>query len=55
MVKLEQYLAPRVEEIELSIETPIAGSPVLIAITMSGPELRDPISLTSDEYSSVFE
>lgn len=55
MVKQEKYLTPEVEEIELSIESAIAGSPTLIAITMTGDNLRDPITLTSDEYNSIFE
>ena len=43
------------EVLELATESVIAGSPTLLVITMTGQDLRDPISLTSSEYSSIFD
>ena len=55
MIKEETYIAPKVDVIDLFTEAPIASSPFLAMITMTGSDLRDPISITSDEYTSIFE
>ena len=49
------YVCPQMEVLELATESVIAGSPTLLVITMTGQDLRDPISLTSSEYSSIFD
>jgi len=53
MVKQEKYLTPEVEEIELSIEFPIASSIVLY--TMIGTDFsEDPVVLTDDQMTTIF-
>ena len=49
------YISPRMEVMEIATENVIAGSPVLLMLTMEGQTLRDPITVTSSEYDSIFE